>query len=74
MSIGIMVFAWLFARALVAFAPLTSVLAQYRASKFPKLLDATVEELTVRLERGDFMSMDLVQVCFASSRGQHGEE
>jgi hypothetical protein len=62
-SIGIMVSAWFIARALVAFAPLTSVVAQYGTSKFPELLDATVEELTVGLERGDFTSVDLVQVC-----------
>lgn len=62
--IGIMVSAWFIARAFVAFAP---VFAQYATeSKFPSLLDATVEELTVGLEKGDFTSVDLVQVCVAN--------
>ncbi|KAH7069765.1 glutamyl-tRNA amidotransferase subunit A [Paraphoma chrysanthemicola] len=60
-----MVSAWLLVRACVAFAPLTSVYAQYTTapaeSKYPKLLDATAEELTAGLERGDFTSVDLVQ-------------
>jgi len=65
-SVGIMVSAWFIAKALVAFAPLTSVVAQYaETSQFPNLLDATVEELTVGLEKGDFTSVELVQVSNA---------
>ena len=67
-SIGIMVSAWFIAKAFVAFAPLTSVWAQYgEPSKLPLLLDATAEELTAGLEKGDFTSVDLVHVSFASS-------
>lgn len=72
---GIMVSAWFIARTFVAFAPLTSVFAQYAAgSKFPSLLDATVEELTVGLEKGDFTSVDLVQVCVATFFGERYTE
>jgi len=56
-----MVSAWFIAKALVVFAPLTSVWAH--ESKFPALLDATGEELTLGLERGDFTSVNLVEVC-----------
>jgi amidase len=70
-----MVSAWFIAKALVAFAPLTSVVAQYAAeSKFPNLLDATVEELTVGLEKGDFTSVELVQVSCSSLVGEHEME
>ena len=62
-AIGIMVSAWLIIKALVAFAPLTGVYAQYgESSKLPLLLDATGEELTAGLEAGNFTSLDLVQV------------
>jgi amidase len=58
-----MVSAWLIVKACVALAPLTTVVAQYGAvSKYPALLDATAEELTAGLEKGDFTSVDLVQV------------
>ena len=61
--IGIMVSAWLIIRALPAFAPLTSVCAQYEESpKLPLLLDATGEELTAGLELGQFTSVDLIEV------------
>ncbi|KAF2825272.1 amidase signature enzyme, partial [Ophiobolus disseminans] len=59
LPIAIMVSAWFIARAFVALAPLTSVVAAY--SKFPDLLDAGVEELTLGLERGDFSSVQLVE-------------
>jgi amidase len=65
-SIAIMILARFF----VAFAPLTSVWAQYGTeSKFPALLDATAEDLTLGLERGDFTSVDLVKVCTRRSLG-----
>lgn len=59
-AIGIMVSAWLIVKALVAFAPLTSCAPVN--SSLPLLLDATAEELTLGLEKGQFTSVDLVQV------------
>ena len=62
-TVGIMVSAWFLARVFVAFAPLTSVAAQYpTAPVLPELLDATADELIAGLEAGDFTSLDLVQV------------
>ncbi|KAL1598172.1 hypothetical protein SLS59_007182 [Nothophoma quercina] len=57
-----MVSAWFLAKVFVAFAPLTSVIAQYATpSVLPELLDATADELISGLEAGDFTSLDLVQ-------------
>lgn len=62
-TVGIMVSAWFLAKVFVAFAPLTSVIAQYATpSVLPELLDATADELISGLEAGDFTSLDLVQV------------
>ncbi|KAH9876587.1 hypothetical protein J1614_003718 [Plenodomus biglobosus] len=61
-----MVSALFLARAFVAFAPLTSVWAQYETiPQFPLLLDATAEELTLGLEWGNFTSVDLVNAYVA---------
>lgn len=49
-------------KALVTFAPLTCVFAQYGSPALPLLLDATAEELSAGLEAGDFSSVDLVNV------------
>ena len=58
-----MVSAWFLAKVFVAFAPLTSVVAQYATPPvLPELLDATADELISGLEAGDFTSLDLVQV------------
>jgi amidase len=58
-----MVPTWFFVRALLAFAPLSSVVAQYSThTALPELLDATADELISGLEAGDFTSLDLVQV------------
>ncbi|KAI8931802.1 hypothetical protein NX059_011439 [Plenodomus lindquistii] len=65
-SIGIMVSALFLAKAFVAFAPLTSVWAQYETTpQLPLLLDATAEELTFGLEQGNFSSVDLVNAYVA---------
>lgn len=62
-TVGIMVSVWFFAKVFVAFAPLTSVVAQYATHPvLPELLDATADELISGLEAGDFTSLDLVQV------------
>ena len=62
-AIGIMVSAWFLAKVFVAFAPLTSVYAQYNTTtKLPLLLDATADELAAGLDAGAFTSLDLVQV------------
>lgn len=62
-----MVSAWSLAKVFVAFAPLTSVYAQYNTSvQLPLLLDATGEELFEGLAAGDFTSVDLVNVCTIS--------
>ncbi|KAH9879624.1 hypothetical protein IAQ61_001443 [Plenodomus lingam] len=61
-----MVSALFLARALVAFALLRSVWAQYGSGpQFPLLLDATAEELTLGLEWGNFTSVDLVNAYVA---------
>lgn len=58
-----MVSAWFLAKAFIAFAPLVSVYAQpYSTTKFPSLLDATLDELVTGLDSGAFTSLDLVQV------------
>jgi hypothetical protein len=60
---SIMVSAWFLTKVFVAFAPLTSVYAQYNTSiELPLLLDATADELAAGLEAGAFTSLDLVQV------------
>lgn len=64
-----MVSMWFLAKVFVAFAPLTSVVAQYsNASVLPELLDATADELIAGLEAGQFTSLDLVQVRLQSIR------
>ncbi|KAF1850157.1 amidase signature enzyme [Cucurbitaria berberidis CBS 394.84] len=56
-----MVPAWYLAKALAAFALVTSVHGQYgKSADLPLLLDATAEELTAGLDAGDFTSVDLV--------------
>jgi hypothetical protein len=63
-----MVSAWFLTKVVVAFAPLTTVYAQYNTSVgLPLLLDATAEELSVGLESGTFTSLDLVQVRITTS-------
>ncbi|KAF1912029.1 amidase signature domain-containing protein [Ampelomyces quisqualis] len=63
-----MISAWSIVKAL-AFAPLTSVYAQYgKSTKLPLLLDATGEELTTGLEAGQFTSVDLVHAYVARIR------
>ncbi|KAH6629223.1 amidase signature domain-containing protein [Boeremia exigua] len=60
-TVGIMVSAWFIVKLLVAFTPLTSIVAQYTTDPvFPKLLDATADELISGLETGGFTSLDLV--------------
>ncbi|KAL1641870.1 hypothetical protein SLS61_009934 [Didymella pomorum] len=62
-TVSTMVSMWFLAKVFVAFAPLTSVVAQYsNASVLPELLDATADELIAGLEAGQFTSLDLVQV------------
>lgn len=64
-SFGIMVSAWFLARAFVVTSVWANGWAQYVTEcKYPPLLDATAEELTLGLERGDFNSVDLVKVYF----------
>lgn len=58
----IMVSAWFLVKALLAFAPITSVYGYATHAKLPLLLDATAEELTLGLEDGAFTSVDLVKV------------
>jgi len=68
-TVGTMVSMWFLAKVFVAFAPLTSVVAQYsNASVLPELLDATADELIAGLEAGQFTSLDLVQVSMLSNR------
>ena len=68
-TVCIMVSMWFLAKIFVAFAPLTSVVAQYsNASVLPELLDATADELIAGLEAGQFTSLDLVQVRLHSIR------
>ena len=58
-----MVSAWFLAKAFVVFAPLATVYAQNNGTtKFPSLLDATLDELVTGLDSGAFTSLDLVQV------------
>lgn len=69
-AIAIMLSAWFLAKVLVAFAPLTTVFAQYNTTaRLPLLLDATAEELAIGLAAGDFTSVDLVEVCTNNFRG-----
>lgn len=64
-TVSIMVSTWFIVKLFVAFAPLTSVAAQYPTLPIlPQLLDATADELISGLEAGDFTSVDLVQVSF----------
>lgn len=68
-TVSTMVSMWFLAKVFVAFAPLTSVVAQYsNASVLPELLDATADELIAGLEAGQFTSLDLVQVRLQSIR------
>jgi amidase len=63
-----MVSAWFLTKVFVAFAPLSTVYAQYNTPvEFPLLLDATAEELSAGLESGAFTSLDLVQVRTTTS-------
>lgn len=58
-----MVSAWFLAKAFVVLAPLASVFAQNNGTtKFPSLMDATLDELAAGLDSGAFTSLDLVEV------------
>ena len=70
-AFGIMVSAWLIVKAFVAFAPFTS--CAHVNSSLPLLLDATAEELTLGLEKGQFTSVDLVQVSHETALKLHEE-